>query len=112
MSRVAESQVLKYGKRDELVALLAKALKHTPRRWLTHGAGVPVRRYRFGLSFPYTGPFPAAVHRLNMPDGEMRAMLQLHAEPKITLAALKDELRNRSLGPLTGDRAELLQKLR
>ena len=111
-------QTLAHGKRGDLIDLLATALGHTPRKWLcSHGpfAGeCPKRTHRFGLPFDYRGSYPLPVYRDGMTMEEMRAMLELHPEPKFSATALKTELRIRGRGGgLTGcGRPALLERLR
>ena len=114
----AQKKTLTYGSKDELEALLAAALKHEPRRWLSGRDGAR-RWHKFDLSFAYKGPFPARAYHAGpygrMDPDALKAMLEIHPDPSIsiTVGQLKAELRDRSERALpTGGRDELLRELR
>lgn len=100
--------------KNDLIQLLCRAIGHRPRRWLSEHSGDAPRKYhRFGLTFPYDGPYPKPEYRPDLKSDELRAMLELHPTVKITVPQLKAELRERDgRAGLKGSKSELLLRLR
>lgn len=97
---------LKRAKRDELVTMLYQAIGAVP-----HRRSQAKRYHRFGLSFMYMGGLPAPLYREGMSSEELRAMLELYPNPKISAAQLKALLKDYG-SKLTGGKGDLLERLR
>jgi hypothetical protein len=97
---------LKAARVDDLIDTLYQALGAKPRR------RIDVKRYRrFDLSFDYKGDFPAPFYREGMPTDELRAMLEIYPNPKISVPQLKAWLKQ-DRAKVTGGKPELLQRMR
>jgi hypothetical protein len=109
-SSAALEKEMKYAKADDLVKMLARALGHTPRRFL-RGPGAPKKYHRFGLSFNYMGELPSSKYREGMSSEELMAWLELYPDGAITIAQLKACIKE--FGEKTGGtKPQLLHRLR
>jgi hypothetical protein len=103
-----DDSTLKRAKRDELIQMLCQSIGHAPRQWVS-----ATQYHRFGLSFEYKGKFPSIKYSEDLSTEELRAMLELYTNPRISVAQLKAALKKHSWRPkVTGNKGELLKRLR
>lgn len=102
-------KVLTSGRVDDIVKLLAEALGHKPRRWVSAR-----RERRFGLTFDYEGAYPAPIYREDVSSKELRAMLELYpGAVKMSAAQLKESINKEETWPTTkpaGSKAEMTER--
>lgn len=81
-NKAVDEKKLAKAKRDDLIDMLCEAIGHKPRQ-RSHA----IKYHRFGLSFDYKGSFPTPKYRQGMSSDELKAMLELYPNPKMTVPA-------------------------